>query len=291
MLRYLETECCADRRGTPRAASAILESMAKTQTGPLADEALRSLAFDRVAGEYDETRGLPPGVDAQVADLFARAGGLRSDSRVLEIGIGTGRIALALSRRVGTVFGVDLSRPMLARLEGKRSGERVRAVRADATRLPYRDASFDAAVAVHVFHLIPDWRRALREVTRALRPGAPLLHGWTGVPAADLLRVFEPRGLENRGVREGERERFLAESGWRRVGEPERLEFVKRIRPAEVVEMVERRTFSRLWELPDESIAALAERLRDELANRFGDLDAEVDLAAEARVERWLPPT
>src|SRR5690606_20916501 len=82
---------------------------------------------------------------------------------------------------------IDRSAPMLAKLVTKRAarpvaavrgdGARPRsaggvaAVRGDGTRLPLADASVDAAVAVHVFHLIPGWRAVLAELARVLRPG------------------------------------------------------------------------------------------------------------------------
>ena len=45
------------------------------------------------------------------------------------------------------------------------------------TALPFDDASFDAVIAVHVLHLVPEWRKALDEALRVLRPGAALLLG------------------------------------------------------------------------------------------------------------------
>src|SRR2546428_13014497 len=41
---------------------------------------------------------------------------------------------------------------------------------ADGARLPFRDGTFDAVTTNHVLHLIPDWRRALSEAHRVLRP-------------------------------------------------------------------------------------------------------------------------
>ena len=92
----------------------------------------QSVSFDRAAEYYDETRGFPPGQEQPVAALMAQAGGLNSTSRVLEIGIGTGRIALPLALHVGEVVGVDLSRPMLNRLRAKQTTEPVEVTVGDA---------------------------------------------------------------------------------------------------------------------------------------------------------------
>ena len=42
---------------------------------------------------------------------------------------------------------------------------------ADASRLPFADARFDAVVEIAVIHHVPEWRSALREVARVLKPG------------------------------------------------------------------------------------------------------------------------
>src|SRR6185312_2650016 len=48
---------------------------------------------------------------------------------------------------------------------------------ADMTALPFDDGSFDAAVGVHVLHLVPEWRRALDEALRVVHRSGALLIG------------------------------------------------------------------------------------------------------------------
>jgi 2-polyprenyl-3-methyl-5-hydroxy-6-metoxy-1,4-benzoquinol methylase len=68
---------------------------------------------ERVAARYDESSAEMSGpavVDAVAGVLAGLAGG----GRALELGIGTGRIALPLARRGVPVHGIDLSRAMVA---------------------------------------------------------------------------------------------------------------------------------------------------------------------------------
>ena len=77
---------------------------------------------ERVAARYDESStGMfePAVVDAAVEVLA----GLAGRGRALELGIGTGRIALPLARRGVPVHGIDLSRAMVARLRAKPGGD------------------------------------------------------------------------------------------------------------------------------------------------------------------------
>src|SRR6266545_5199356 len=77
---------------------------------------------DRVAATYDETTAelFDPAVVEPTVDFLAELAGAGS---ALELGIGTGRIALPLAARGVEVHGIELSRAMTARLRGKPGGE------------------------------------------------------------------------------------------------------------------------------------------------------------------------
>jgi SAM-dependent methyltransferase len=90
-----------------------------------------------VAATYDESSAQmfqPEAVDPVVGVLAGLAGG----GRALELGIGTGRIALPLARRGVPVHGIDLSRAMVARLRAKPGGDAVGVTIGDfaTTRVP-----------------------------------------------------------------------------------------------------------------------------------------------------------
>src|SRR5215468_4965646 len=85
---------------------------------------------ERVAATYDDSsEGLfDPAFTDTVTDLLA---GLAGGGRALELGIGTGRIALPLARRGVEVHGIDLSRAMVARLRAKPGGDAIPVVIGD----------------------------------------------------------------------------------------------------------------------------------------------------------------
>jgi SAM-dependent methyltransferase len=81
--------------------------------------------FDEpVAARYDESSAemFEPEVLDPVVDFLA---GLAGEGRALELGIGTGRVALPLSQRGVEVHGIDLSQAMVARLREKPGGEEI----------------------------------------------------------------------------------------------------------------------------------------------------------------------
>jgi SAM-dependent methyltransferase len=77
---------------------------------------------ERVAARYDDSSAemFDPAVVEPVVDFLA---GLAGDGRALELGIGTGRIALPLAQRGVPVHGIELSKAMVARLRAKAGGE------------------------------------------------------------------------------------------------------------------------------------------------------------------------
>ena len=103
----------------------------------------RSIAFDRAASFYDHTRQLSSEGAKRVSELLA--GEIRDRHPVLEIGVGTGRIALPLHQANGGVVGLDLSAPMLEKLVANAGGTMpFPLVRGDASRLPFCAGSFGA---------------------------------------------------------------------------------------------------------------------------------------------------
>jgi len=135
---------------------------------------VESVSFDRAADYYDSTRALPPEARDALADVLAAELSGRGVS--LEIGVGTGRISLPLHERGIQLAGADISEAMMRKLIENAGGTRpFPLLLADATRLPLADGTIGAVLACHVLHLIPDWRSALDETMRVLRPGGVLL--------------------------------------------------------------------------------------------------------------------
>jgi ubiquinone/menaquinone biosynthesis C-methylase UbiE len=259
------------------------------------DESTGSVVFDRAVEYYDQTRGFPPGVEQQVATLFQQAGSLNTISRVIEIGVGTGRIALPLAPHVKSIVGVDLSRPMMDRLRQKRTTQPIHLIEGDISRLPAASHKFDAAVAVHIFHLVPDWRGALAEVGRVLKPGALLLLGNNGrVPAQEIMweairKATPPEKLPDAGARRTESDDFVQNAGWQVVGEYS-IPFTFDETPQFYIDGVRNRIWSRLWRLSDDDIARCVDAVQAAVAVHFGDPHTAVTFETSFDIRAYLPP-
>jgi ubiquinone/menaquinone biosynthesis C-methylase UbiE len=132
------------------------------------------MPFDRAVEYYDRTRGMTEDVSGAVTALLAAE--LRERGRCLEIGVGTGLVALPLAAVGIPMAGLDLSGPMLAKLVEKGGGSPpFPLVRADATALPFADGRFGGAVVRHVLHLVSDWRTVVAELVRVVEAGGVIL--------------------------------------------------------------------------------------------------------------------
>jgi ubiquinone/menaquinone biosynthesis C-methylase UbiE len=117
--------------------------------------------FDQIAEFYDMTRRPP--LKNEIDAIITQLDGSKT---VLEIGVGTGRMSIPIQEKGFDVTGIDISARMLekAREKGIRH-----LVIGDARKLPFLDSSFDAALIVHVFHLIEDNVKVMQEAGRVTR--------------------------------------------------------------------------------------------------------------------------
>ena len=106
--------------------------------------------------------------------MLALAGDV-AGRRILDAGCGSGPLFAALRDRGATVAGFDKSTGML-KLARRRLGDGADLQVADLGRpLPFPDGAFDDVVASLVLHYLEDWRPALAELRRVLKPGGRLV--------------------------------------------------------------------------------------------------------------------
>ena len=153
--------------------------------------------FDAIAPRYDLLNHvLSAGLDRRWRDTAVDALALRDGARVLDLCTGTGDLAIATVRRThGTsVIGIDFAGEMLRLGLGKvrtaSLDRRIALLRGDATRIPLGTTSCDAATIGFGIRNVAEPARALAEIARVLKPGAPLAILEFGQPRIPGVRTL-----------------------------------------------------------------------------------------------------
>jgi ubiquinone/menaquinone biosynthesis C-methylase UbiE len=126
--------------------------------------------YDGVAEWYDREFAATD-LGARARQILARLLG-SGPGRLLDIGCGGGLDMVACAEAGWAPVGVDISEDQL-RLARTRGCE---VVRADASRLPFRDGSFDAVISAFTHTDVDDFPALLREAARVLRPDGTLVY-------------------------------------------------------------------------------------------------------------------
>ncbi len=157
--------------------------------------------YGRIAEYYDRVRTNDADYLRFWTARLIKFGEITGESRVLDVGCGTGRFTLTMEEMTGAnVSGLDASVDMLKRAKEK-SG-RVKWVRGSAEDLPFEKEFFDTITITMALHQFEDKKKAIAEASRVLKTGGQLVvlttsHGrirnsyfalFPGVAAIDLKR-------------------------------------------------------------------------------------------------------
>jgi ubiquinone/menaquinone biosynthesis C-methylase UbiE len=229
-----------------------------------------SVSFDRAVEYYDRTRGLSE--EASRATTARLAEELAGRGRILEVGVGTGLVALPLAAAGVPMIGLDLSARMLGKLVEKAGGTPpFPLVRADATSLPFADRSVGGAVLRHVLHLVPGWRAVVAELARVIVPGGVVLVTRGDIPP--IWRSVTERFIELAGA--------PSTGSGRETWDPSTLDRAFEEHGART------RTLPPIPERVAQSLGQFLEQMAEGLHSWTWDVDEATRVRAVDEVRRW----
>jgi SAM-dependent methyltransferase len=144
-----------------------------------------------------------------LAPLFVAFAADRARGKALDVGCGTGNLAVELANNSAftSIEAFDFSPAYIAYAKARGADPRINFQTADACAIPFPDGTFDLALSMLVLAFIPEPQRAVREMVRVTRPGGTVaacmwdLRG--GVVFArmfwDTAASLDPEAVESRG--------------------------------------------------------------------------------------------
>jgi SAM-dependent methyltransferase len=247
--------------------------------------------FSRNAPIYDRRHGAL--LSDETVDRLMEAAGFQPGALVLDIGAGTGRVAIPLAARGCRITALEPALAMIHQLRAKVNDVPLSLVVGDGGRIPFASGTFDVCVIARLLYLAEDWRAIIREARRVLTVDGSLLHEWGNGESdeewvqirEESRRLFEQAGVRkpfHPGVRtESEVESELASMGLVRMvdvpigpGPSVSLgEFLRRLVDGEL---------SYIWNVPEAIQAKCIPQLRAWVETTF-DLDRSVSIPREIR--------
>jgi ubiquinone/menaquinone biosynthesis C-methylase UbiE len=126
--------------------------------------------FDWASSFYDYSRAIPDDLMRKTISTIQNERIIDSSSKVLEVGVGTGRIAIPLVEKINpTIVGIDISWEMLQRCQEKMSPTaKIQLIVADGLTLPFSENQFDIILTCHILHLLSNAYQFVEKVTPLL---------------------------------------------------------------------------------------------------------------------------
>lgn len=125
--------------------------------------------WNRLAKNFDQQDVVDPAI---VTLIKAH---LEKESQVLEIGAGTGNLALQLAPFCQSLEASDFSPDMVAKAQEKAHPGNLRFSIQDGAQLSFGSESFDVVVGMNVLHVVSDIEQVVTELSRVLRPEGVLI--------------------------------------------------------------------------------------------------------------------
>ncbi|MCW2278456.1 demethylmenaquinone methyltransferase [Heliophilum fasciatum] len=162
--------------------------------------------FSTIATRYDRMNQVMTfNLDRRWRRKTVQLSGVPVGGEALDVCCGTGELSQALAKHVGgkgRVIGLDFNAQMLAMAREKqekgRLARQIQFIQGNAMALPFEDNCFDTATIGFALRNVPDYRQALREMLRVVRPGGTIVSLETAKPEVPVLK--ELHGFYVNGV-------------------------------------------------------------------------------------------
>ncbi len=248
--------------------------------------------FDWASSFYDYSRAIPDDLMKKTVETIQKNVKIHSNSKILEIGVGTGRIAIPLSRKLKkNTIGMDTSEKMLQNCRKKTiSADCIQLIVADGLSLPFSQNQFDIILTCHLLHLLPDVFQFIEKMTPILvqRGYFINLEAYVDYHQTIPFEIYYGKLAEAgfRHIHRGDLARrnliiYLTKRGWNHINY--KFEGEREISLNDLVRFIRNRVFSHQRAISDDFHQKSLEHLYNEIERNDIDLSKKVLAPAISR--------
>lgn len=244
------------------------------------------ISYDRIAKNYDQTRKIPHdslekiiiALDKEIPNLF--------EKEVIDLGVGTGRFAIPLSKKVKNIVGIDISKKMIDILLQNNSSNNLTAICGNIEQIPFSNGSFDIALAVSIFHLIPNWKKVIDEIERVIKPTGYCIIGHTeyigkyGKQYEYIRYKLLRKHLDSanaKGLSFSE-QKTVFEERWKLYKTINAAEWDDYFIPKELLNSIETNTWSETWDTKPSKLHKVIRKMKHDIIQEGINLEQKYDL-------------
>jgi SAM-dependent methyltransferase len=169
-------------------------------TNPTGRE-FKQIDYGQIAEEYEVSRRVPREFKTQIIQQIIEKTELTNQTLFLELGCGTGRLIREFTKQGIPVIGIDIAPQMISQAclnPILRNNPRSHLLIGDVGALPFLFGMYHVIFAIHILHLLPDWKEVLNDIRQMLTPSGTLVFGIIEAPAykSKLFAFYNRRRME-----------------------------------------------------------------------------------------------
>ncbi len=138
--------------------------------------------FDNIADKY---YSVTPAIPKQYIQLLRETFNITAHDTIIDLGCGSGDLALALTKYSSRVQGIDISKAMIAMAQEKDIQKQVSWIHTSVEDFDLGEEKYDLITTFDSFHLFPNQKELIQRCARALKPNGALCIGW-------VMYAFDP---------------------------------------------------------------------------------------------------
>ncbi len=253
-------------------------------------KAYNEMSYVEVAAIYNDINHIPLEAAADLGKAVAAIVG--DGARIMDFGGGAGRISVPIAANT-KMMTMDIEHHMLkaAKDLAEQRNTPMQLTTGTVLQTPFAKDTFDAIITTNVLHQIEQWRDALLEAGRILKPEGIFVIGRDVLDEESCAGVMRTQSRMITGEIAPEMRptdaagpalfQFIQQQGWQMQRPVKACEWTERVSPAMILDRMESGTHNETWSLTRDQIDALMAKLRPWAEQQFDDLDREEDVKWE----------